>query len=126
MLNKKEFEFLGITKFHEAGYKGQGVIICSKEEVLAGVFNDVFGLNYHEEKDDNTIHATQVMDYIRQVAPDATKWAIKTGGQIVRENRSKSFKEQICRLFIKIYARHINNVVFPKQLGSKRTITKFI
>ena len=48
MLNKEEFDFLGITKFHEAGYKGQGITICSKENVLENVFNDVFrfGIRY--------------------------------------------------------------------------------
>ena len=83
MLNKEEFDFLGITKFHESGYKGQGVVICSKENVLANTFDDVFGLEFDTNKNSKyTIHGTAVMDYIRQVAPKATKCAIETDGLI--------------------------------------------
>lgn len=46
MLNEKEFEFLGIKKWHEAGYKGQGVAVASHEKVIEGVFDDVTCLNY--------------------------------------------------------------------------------
>ncbi|MBQ8298678.1 MAG: S8/S53 family peptidase [Clostridia bacterium] len=78
-MNKEEFEFLGITKFHEAGYRGQGIIICSKENIIEGIFDDVFCLEY-EKPDEWSRHGTTVMDYIRQVAPEATKWAIETQG----------------------------------------------
>lgn len=65
------------------GYKGQGVTICSKENVLKYVFNDVFGLEYDTDKSDKYAkHATLVMDYICQVAPDANKLAIETQGKI--------------------------------------------
>ena len=46
MLNKEEFDFLGITKWHEAGYKGKGVTIASHERIIEGVFDDVFCLDY--------------------------------------------------------------------------------
>ena len=94
MLNKEEFDFLGITRFHEAGYKGQGVIICSKEEVLEGVFDDVFAFEFEKEKDKYTKHATQVMDYIRQVAPAAIKWAIDTSGMTTKNQRKVCHREK--------------------------------
>lgn len=81
MLNKEEFEFLGITQWHKAGYKGQGITICSKENIIEGIFDDVFCLEY-EEQDKWSEHGTTVMDYIRQVAPKAEKWAIETEGTI--------------------------------------------
>lgn len=51
MLNKKEFDFLGITRWHEAGYKGQGISVASHEKIIEGVFDDVFSLNYAEKDD---------------------------------------------------------------------------
>ena len=41
-MNEKEFDFLGITRFHELGYKGQGIKVASHEEIIKGVFDDVF------------------------------------------------------------------------------------
>lgn len=93
MLNQKEFDYLGITKFHEAGYKGQGVIICSKEEILEDVFDDVFSFEFEKEKDKYSEHATEVMDFIHQVAPDATKWAIETNGMVTK-NKGKYLLEK--------------------------------
>ena len=48
-MNKKEFDFLGITRFHELGYKGQGITVASHEKIIKGVFDDVFCLNYGEK-----------------------------------------------------------------------------
>lgn len=49
MLNKEEFNFLGITKWHEAGYKGQGIKVASHERIIKGSFDDVFCLEYGEK-----------------------------------------------------------------------------
>lgn len=81
MPNKEIFDFLGITKFHEKGYTGKNIYIASKEEVIAGVFDDVITIR-DAKKDKWTIHGTSVMDIIRQVLPDAKKAAIKTSGSI--------------------------------------------
>lgn len=81
MLNKEEFDFLGITRFHEAGYKGQGISICSKENIIEGIFDDVLCFEY-EKRDVWSEHATSVIDYIRQVVPEAKKLAIETQGTI--------------------------------------------
>lgn len=77
--NKKEFDFLGITRFHEAGYKGQGITVASHERLIPGVFDDVFALEYGEKGNDYDEHGTLVMDYINQVVPEATKISVKTG-----------------------------------------------
>ena len=72
MLNEKEFEFLGIARWHEKGYKGRNVIIASRENVL-NVFNDVEAYTFEKSPTEWAKHGTNVMDYIRQVAPDARK-----------------------------------------------------
>lgn len=34
MLNQKEFEYLGITNWHDKGYNGRNAVIASKESVI--------------------------------------------------------------------------------------------
>lgn len=82
-MNEKEFDFLGITRFHELGYKGQGIKVASHEEIIEGVFDDVFVLNYGQKGNEYSEHGTLVMDYIRQVAPDAEKFSIESYDKIV-------------------------------------------
>ena len=55
-MNEKEFEFLGIKRFHEAGYKGQGIKVASHEEIVEDVFDDVFVLNYGQKGNDYSEH----------------------------------------------------------------------
>lgn len=81
-LNKDVFDFLGITRWHELGYTGKGITICSKEDVLKGVFDDVICNDPFTTKSDNAKHGTLVMDYIRQVAPDAKKIATGLSGTV--------------------------------------------
>lgn len=51
-MNEKEFEILGIKRFHEVGIKGQGIIIASRES-------------------DKSVHGKYVYELIKQVAPEA-------------------------------------------------------
>ena len=51
-MNEKEFEILGIKRFHEAGIKGQGITIASRES-------------------DRTAHGKCVFELIKQVVPSA-------------------------------------------------------
>lgn len=51
-MNSKEFEYLGIKRFHEAGYKGKGIIIASREK-------------------ENSSHGSKVADILKQVCPEA-------------------------------------------------------
>ena len=81
-LNKEEFDFLGITKFHAAGYTGKHITIASKESILNNVFDDVECDDYFGGASDHAKHGTRVMDYIRQVAPDARKIATDMSGRI--------------------------------------------
>ena len=81
-LNKEAFDFLGITKFHEKGYTGKNISIASKESIIEGVFDDVECDEYFEVNSTNkqAKHGTTVMDYIRQVVPDARKIACDFSG----------------------------------------------
>ena len=81
MLNKEEFDFLGITKWHEAGYKGRNVIIASQENVIEGIFNDIDAIEYDDDYSSFSTHGTNVMDYIRQVAPEARKVTAEMSGR---------------------------------------------
>ena len=51
-MNEKEFDILGITRFHKAGIKGQGITIASRES-------------------DKTVHGKCVCELIKQVVPSA-------------------------------------------------------
>ena len=51
--NKEKFDFLGINRFHKAGFLGQGVIVASREGTTSK-------------------HGAMVADIIKQVAPMAT------------------------------------------------------
>lgn len=81
-LNKEAFEFLGITKFHQSGYTGKNITIASKESIIEGIFDDVECDEYFEVNSTNkqAKHGTNVMDYIRQVVPDARKIACDFSG----------------------------------------------
>lgn len=81
-MNEKEFEFLGITKFHENGYTGKNITIASKESILK-VFNDVECSDYFTIPSTSAKHGTTVMDYIRQVLPDAKKIACSSTSKTV-------------------------------------------
>ena len=76
-MNKEEFDYLGITRWHELGYKGQGVTVASKEEIFEGMFDDVEVLHYGAD-DKWTRHGTTIMDLISQIVPDAHKMAVST------------------------------------------------
>lgn len=52
-LNKEEFDYLGITKWHEAGYRGQGIIVASIEN-------------------GKTQHSKKVESILKQILPEAT------------------------------------------------------
>ena len=76
MMNKEEFDFLGITKWHEAGYTGKNVTIVSKELIIDGIFDDIVCKNPKKNTEamlKNHSHGTDVMDFIRQVAPRSEK-----------------------------------------------------
>lgn len=50
-MNNDKFEFLGINKWHKAGYTGKGITIASRESL--------------------TTHGKKVLDIIQQICPDA-------------------------------------------------------
>lgn len=76
-MNEKEFEFLGITTFHKVGYLGANIKIASCEGIMENVYSDVIcPLGYNTKSDRLDNHGTQVMGYIKQVLPNAQKYAI--------------------------------------------------
>ena len=80
-LNKEAFDFLGITKFHENSYTGKNITIASKEMIIEGIFDDVECDDYFStDTSKSAKHGTTVMDYIRQVVPDARKIACDFSG----------------------------------------------
>ena len=82
-LNEDAFEFLGITKFHQSGYTGKHIAIASKESIIKGVFDDVECDDYFStDTSKSAKHGTNVMDYIRQVVPDARKIACDFSGTV--------------------------------------------
>lgn len=84
-MNETEFEFLGITKFHEKGYTGKNVTIASKESILKNTFDDVECSDYFTIKSKSAKHGTNVMDYIRQIVPNARKIACSSTGSTVND-----------------------------------------
>lgn len=82
-LNEEAFNFLGISKFHENGYTGKNITIASKEMIIEGVFDDVECDDYFStDTSKSAKHGTNVMDYIRQVVPDARKIACDFSGTV--------------------------------------------
>lgn len=61
-------EFLGITRWHELGYRGKGIRIMSDEKVTQKRHPDVIAPNGYAEKNN---HGDDVLDHIKLVAPEA-------------------------------------------------------
>ena len=62
-------DFLGITKWHKAGYTGKGIKIMSDEKVCEKKHSDVISPAGFNSKSG---HGDDVMSHIKLVAPDAT------------------------------------------------------
>ena len=71
---EKIFDYLGITKWHEAGYTGKGIKIMSMEPVSsAKKFPDVIAVNGYNTGDlKRRNHADNVMLQMMEIAPNAT------------------------------------------------------
>ena len=65
--NEEKLEYLGITKFHEAGYQGQGISFASRETL--------------------TDHGKMVYDIMKMVAPKADLYYGKEYTKDIDENR---------------------------------------
>ena len=61
-------DFLGITKWHKAGYTGKGIKILSDEKVCEAKHSDVISPAGFNKKEG---HGDGVMLHIKLVAPDA-------------------------------------------------------
>ena len=74
---EKALEFLGITRWHELGYKGKGIKILSDERVYEKAFPNVISPSGFTSKRD---HGSDVMAHIQLVAPEATFYAYPFNG----------------------------------------------
>ena len=69
--------FLGITRWHELGYKGKGIKIMSDERVCEKAHSDVISPKGFKTKRD---HGDDVMTHIKLVAPEAEHIAFPFSG----------------------------------------------
>ena len=71
---KKIFDYLGITKWHEAGYTGKGIKIMSIEPVSSkDKFPNVIAVNgYNDGNLQERNHADNVLNQMMEIAPNAT------------------------------------------------------
>lgn len=76
---EKVFNFLGITKWHEMGYKGKGIMIVSDEMVNDRRHGDVISPKGYYRKNEG--HGDDVMTHIKLVAPEATLVAYPFSGK---------------------------------------------
>lgn len=74
---EEALEFLGIIRWHEAGYTGKGIKIVSDEKVCERKHPDVISPKGYKSK---TGHGDDVMSHIKLVAPDATLIAYPFNG----------------------------------------------
>ena len=65
-MNQDKFDFLGITRFHEAGYLGQGITFASRESM--------------------TTHGKKIFEIMKLVAPKANLYYAKNYTKDVDEN----------------------------------------
>lgn len=107
MLNKNEFTFLGINRFHEEGYTGKNIKIASKEWVHKSYFPNVTSLNLLDGEE--RCHGDLVMDYINQVAPDAKKISVRVRGKL------KAEEEQYLR-------KNIPDIITCSQFAGKEDV----
>lgn len=91
--------FLGVTRWHEAGYTGKGIKILSDEKVCEKKHPDVISPAGFKSKQS---HGDNVMSYIKLVAPDAELIAYPFSGSF--GDRTYSCK---CAEYIKENKVHI-------------------
>lgn len=104
-------DFLGITKWHKAGYTGKGIKILSDEKVTQKVHSDVISpLGFRSKRG----HGDDVMLHIKLVAPDAEFIAYPFSGTF----GSKTYQCK-CAEYIKENKVHIFTTSCVGQYPSK-------
>lgn len=103
-MNKQEtFDFLGITRFHEAGYIGKNVRIMSGERIIksynkSGKWQKVIcPAGYEREGGD--WHGSSVMNILLEVCPDATYIAYPFDLSLKGSKCAEYIKENNIHLF---------------------------
>lgn len=96
-MNKREFDFSGISAWHEKGYTGKGIRIANLEGTdpslwfFHGKVRDPLGNTSNIGKN---AHGHQTMDILHQVAPDTDLYALSCAGQYGENYAKGKFIEQ--------------------------------
>lgn len=96
-MNKREFDFSGISAWQGKGYTGKGIRIANLESTnpalpfFHGKIRDPFGIGH---KDYKNSHGTNTADVLHQVAPEAQIHIIPGGGQYGRDYAKGRFVEE--------------------------------
>lgn len=79
MDSKEAMKILGITRWHELGYKGEGVKVMAGEKVYEKDYPNVISPGGFETNSKHD-HGTQVMDCLIKVIPNAEIYAYRIAG----------------------------------------------
>lgn len=96
-MNKREFDFSGITAWHKLGYTGKGIRIANLESTnpalpfFHGKIRDPFGICHSDYKNS---HGTNTADVLHQVAPESEIHIIPSDGQYGRDYAKGRFVEE--------------------------------
>lgn len=97
---EEALDFLGITQWHKAGYKGKGIQIVSDELVIAKGNEDIIApKGYHAKLG----HGDSVLNHIRMVAPESTLISFPFSGTFKSNTYeckcAEYIKENHCHIF---------------------------
>ncbi len=97
---EEALEFLGITRWHELGYKGKGIKFMSDERVTEKHHSDVIAPNGYDEKNN---HGDDVMSHIKLVAPEGEfisyPFAGTFSGDTYKSNTAEYIKKNKVHVF---------------------------
>ncbi len=108
---KDALAFLGITKWHEAGYTGKGIKIMSDESVCEKKHSDVISPKGFNSKSG---HGDDVMSHIKLVIPDAEHIAFTFGGTFTKYEYKSECAEYIKENKVHIFTTS-NLGAYPSQ-----------
>ena len=107
MTKEQTFEFLGITRFHQAGYTGKNVRIMSGEKIIEDYYKTenwkkVICPGGYEKQDGNS-HGSSAMDILQGVCPDATFYAYPFSGTFTSNSYKCNCADYIIENKIHLY-----------------------
>lgn len=103
MTKEQTFDFLGITKFHQAGYTGKNIRIMSDEKIIKDYLKTdrwqrvICPAGYQENE--SKWHGSSVMSILQDVCPDATYYAYPFDLSLKGSKCAEYIKENNIHLF---------------------------